>query len=471
MKRAAILLCFILLISPIAASFEERFSGIDTVIDFDEVATYNLSLTNDENEPKTVRLSLNVDDSTSWILSPSTVRIPAQSTVSQVIKLSPRVSAQGGAYFVEIRLITNEEEKMIGAPVSLGAGDREFLPSVGLFVRNDEEIDPRESFELNIELKNRNQREYDNLALTVSSDLFQTAFNMSLEGLAQEGRNLFIPIDKTTRPGTYDLEVTLRAPDRPRAIASFDTTFDVVPYSEVRESVTTNESLFKTTRTVTLQNDGNVENEYIFTTFEPLFDRFFVSSNEEYFILETEDSSQLAWNVTIPPQGEASVTYTENYRPLAVFFLVVIVSVVLYYLLRSPVVITKEAHIVDDGNNTVRVRVHVRNRSRQDVYNVTVRDKLKGILKYKEKDEVGYISPTYAKKQKDGSTRLRWDLNTLDSLEERVFVYEANPSLDVIGSLDLDRSEARFEDEKGNVRITTSRGVSVGEKYSFLPSS
>lgn len=467
MKRFVLILSIVLLL-PLSAAFTEQVDRINSNIDFGEDALFNITLTNDDPEQKTVRLNLGVSDSSQWLVSPSRITVPAESTVTETIRIIPRTNTRGGSYFIDLRLSTREFERVVGIPVSLGRGERGFSPSVSLFVRHDEEVDPRSSMEISTELVNRNQRTYENLELDVSSELFSTSFNLSLGGLAREGRNLYIPIDRTTPPGEYNLSVILAAPDETRSVSQFDSTFNIRPYTDIGVSTETDESFLKRNTRVNITNRGNVEATYKHNVSTTLFDQLFTSSSS---IQHTEINQQrhLQWNKTVPAQDSVTFTYEVNYRPLGIATAILVLAIILYFLLRSPVVIKKETTGFEDDNDTLRIRIHVRNRSTSDVYNVTVRDTLDGILKYVEQDEVGYISPSYAKKTKSGKTRLRWDMNKLESFEERVFVYEAKPKLDILGDLNLQRSQVRFEDEKGSVRITTSNTVSVGEKQGFVP--
>ena len=468
MKRF-LLLTLLLLLIPLSTGFTEQITRVDSNIDFGEEALFDITLTNDEDTSKTVRLGLGVADASSWLISPTRITIPPESTVTETVRFIPRTNTGGGAYFLDLRLTTRDAERVVGLPISLGRGERGFSPSVSLFVRHDEQVDPRQNMEISTELVNRNQRDYEQLQLDVASELFETSFNLSLDGLAREGRNLYIPLNRNTRPGTYNLSVTLSAPGETRDVSEFDSTFTIQPYTDITISSQKNSSFLKNTYTITVSNEGNSDGTHIHNVTMSQFDQLFTSTTPEAQAKTTDGVSMLQWNISSPSQEQKIITYTTNYRPLAIGITALIITIILYFLLRSPVIIKKETSGFTEDTDTLKIRIHIRNRSSKDVHNVTVRDKLDGILQYVEADEIGYISPTYAKKKKSGQTSLRWDLNTLDSYEERVFVYEAKPRLDILGDLTLQRSQVRFEDDEGSVRITTSNTVSVGEKTGFIP--
>lgn len=469
--RAVALLAALLLTATAAAGFQDQFTPIQNVVGIDEDATFNLTVTNNDDEPHTYRLSLGVDETTTWILTPNNVRVPADDSRSITVTLSPRSNTRPGSYFTRIRLEGEGERRVLSAPISFGQTERRgFVPNVGMTVTNDEQVDPRQPFPLSFEFHNRNRRTLDNLTVTVNSDLFDTSFPLSLDGLEREGQNVFFTLNDTTEPGTYQVNANLYFDEASDPITSYSTEFTVTPYSEVTVQKTADESLFKTTYTVTLTNDANIERPYEYNVTAPWYQRLFFSAPAETVLASSDDQAVEQWRLTIPADGSQTITYEWNYRGLVTAIVLAILAVAAYFYFRSPVIARKEATIVKeaDGPDKLKVRIYLRNRSSKKVYDVSVTDEVPSILDYESHDDVGYISPTRVRKKRKGKTTVHWDIEELDALEERILIYEATPRLEVLGQVDLPGARVQFEGPNGNVRVYESWGESAGSTSSFM---
>jgi uncharacterized repeat protein (TIGR01451 family) len=471
MKRILFLLFVLALTVTATAAFQEQFTPIQNVISMDEDAKFNLTITNNQDTAQTYRLSLNVDQTTTWILRPNNVRVPADESRTVTVTLSPRAGTRSGSYFARIRLEGEGEQRVLSAPISFGQqGRRDFVPNVGMTVTNDENIDPREPFPLSFEFHNRNRRTLPNLTTRVNSELFQTSFPVSLDGLEREGQNVFFTLNDTTPPGEYNVDVNLFFKETDNPISSYSTTFNVVEYSDISIQQEQDQAWFKTSNQITLHNDGNIQRSYTYNVSAPWFERLFLSSPQDTSIGDSDDGAVKQWHVTIPPDESTTITYERNYRGLVAAIVLALLGVAAYFMFRSPVVVSKEGTVVKtpNGPDKLKIRLYLRNRGRSTAYNVSVTDTLPSILEYDDHDEVGYISPSRVRKKRKGETTVHWDIDELDALEERILVYEATPRLEVLGTVDLPSVRAQFEDEDGDVRVYETWSTSAGSQDSFL---
>lgn len=453
------------------AAFQEQFRPIDNVIDIDEKATFNLTITNNQETDETYRLSLSVDQTTSWILSPNSVRVPAGESRTITVTLDPRSNTRPGSYFTRIQLSGEGEQRVLSAPISLGQeGRRDFVPNVGMTVTNEENVDPREPFSLSFEFHNRNRRTLPNLTAQVNSDLFQTSFPVSLDGLEREGQNVFFTLNDTTTPGEYNVNIDLYFGEQNNPITSYTTTFNIIAYRDISIQQEQGEAWFKTAYTTTIHNDGNVERSYAHNVSAPWFERLFLSSPNTTAIVADGEQTVKQWNLDIAPNSSQTITYERNYRGLVAAILLIAISIAAYFFFRSPVVVKKEGTVVktSNGPDKLKIRVYLRNRGRKTTYNVSVTDTIPSILEYESQNEVGYISPTRVRKKRKGKTTIHWDIDKLDPLEERILVYEATPRLEVLGKVDLPSVKAQFEDQDGDVRVYESWSTTAGSEDSFM---
>lgn len=470
-KRLTTFILVTLVLISGAAALEAQFTPINNVIGVDEQATFNLTVTNTASEEQTYRLSLGVDDSSAWILSPNSFTVSPNETRSTTVTVAPRSRTSTGSYFTRISLNSDGERRTLAAPISLGTKqNRGFVPNVGLTVTNEERIDPRDPLRLSFELDNRNQRDLDNLTVTANSDLFQESFTVDLGGLEQQGKNLFLTLDPTTPPGDYNVDANIYLNETKDPITSYNTEFTVVSYDDIIVDQDQDEGWFKTQYTTTITNNGNVERDYTYNVSAGLHERLFLSSPQNTSLGEQNGQAVQQWHLNIPSQESRTVSYERNYQGLVATILAIVLVIAAYFYFRSPVVARKEAKIIKnpDGADELKIQVFLRNRGNNTVYDVSVTDKLPSILEYKAYDDIGYISPTTVRKKRKGTTTIHWDIDELDPLEERILVYEATPRLEVLGEVDLPGVRAQFENEDGNVRVYESWTTSAGSDTEFL---
>lgn len=471
MKRLLTALLITAVCFTAVAAFQERFVPIQNKIDLDETARFNLTITNNDQVDHTYRLSLSVDQTTNWLLSPNSLRVEAGSSRTTTVSLRPKGGTQPGSYFTQIQIEGEGDQRSIAAPISLGqGGPRQFVPNVGMTMTNDENVDPREPFPISFEFHNRNRRDLDNLTLTVNSELFTDETTFSLDGLERKGQNIFFTLNDTTRPDNYTINANIFFDQAENPITSYSSQFNILSYSDISIDQTTEEGWFRTRYNVTLHNDGNVERTYTYNVSAPWFERLFLSSPQDTTLETTDGGTVKQWTLTLDPMGEQTLTYERNYQGLALTIFTIVVAVIAYFVFRSPVVAYKEGKIVKNPNGAdkLRVRVYLRNRSSKEVYNVSVTDNLPSILEYDDFDDVGYISPSTVRKKRKGETTVHWDIDKLDSLEERILVYEATPRLEVLGDVDLPSVKVQFENENGRVSVYESWTTSAGSDDEFL---
>lgn len=470
-KRIILTLLVLTFVSTPVYAVQERFTAVDNIINFGESATFSLELENPDNQAHTYTLSLNVDDSSTWIASPSNIQVGAGETKDVTVRLTPRATTRSGSYFVRLRLTGEGETKTLAAPISLGSGgERDFVPNVGLSVTHPDAVDPREQFQLGVEFRNRNRRVLNNLTAEVQSEVFYSTFNFDLDSRAREGRNLFLNIQEDVPPGEYRLRVNVYMEGGETPISSFDSSFNVVSYSNVEEQQEQNNSLFKDEYRVELTNNGNAPEVYTYDVPASFFERLFISASSPAETVTANGETVKRWTFNLAPGETATFTYQENYRGLVYTIIAVMIGTALYFYLRSPVVVTKEATVVERRGAPGKVKVHlyIRNRSRNKVFNIALNDTVPSLLSYKENTSIGYLSPSQVKQRKKGKTRLNWDIQSLDPLEERILVYEAEPRLEVLGQVDLPSAQASFEDSEGNTRTYESNAPNAGEDTTYL---
>ena len=149
-----------------------------------------------------------------------------------------------------------------------------------------------------------------------------------------------------------------------------------------------------------------------------------------------------------------------------IVLIVIVVVLALYFLLRSPIVLFKDAYVIgkaEEGVSDLKVKVLVKNRTRRIIKNVRIIDKIPSIAEVVEKEHLGTIKPSKIIKHGKKGTIIKWDIEGFEPYEERILSYKIKSTLRIVGGISLPSVKARFEDN-GKERTTTSNPVSLHDK-------
>ena len=154
---------------------------------------------------------------------------------------------------------------------------------------------------------------------------------------------------------------------------------------------------------------------------------------------------------------------TRNFRLLAILAAILVASVVLYFVFRSPLILQKEAQIrgsSSDGVSELRIRLHVKNRSARSVNSLHVVDKVTSMADVVKEASLGTLQPSKIVRKPGHGTLVRWDIDSLDSFEERIITYTVKTKLKLIGDVYLPAAKVKF-DHAGRERTAYSNEVNI----------
>jgi hypothetical protein len=240
--------------------------------------------------------------------------------------------------------------------------------------------------------------------------------------------------------------------------------YDILGYTDLRETASKNTVLFRTTETYTIYNNGNkpamAEKKFRINIFERLFTKFTPDASKEkgsdgknYFVIRQELGSQQT----------LSITKVTDYRVLVLIIILIIVIIVLYFVLRSPVVLIKNAEPLgktEEGVSEVKIRLYLKNRSRKPVHNLRVIDTVPSIAEIDKKTRLGSMEPVSIGKSRRGSVP-RWEMDVLEAYEERIITYRIKSRLTLIGGIRLPSAKSTFDAKPGKERTTYSNSINL----------
>jgi hypothetical protein len=445
-----------------AASFEVNSTPIIFRITPDDVAAYNFTIKNNEAVERIYSIGLSSGDATNWIISPSVMKIEALSSESLVLNVFPKSTTGVGYYEIKVIISYQGEEQDIKVPVYLGFEGyyTDYTPNVGLTVSAPEVQDPRESMKVSILTVNRNMLDIKNLTLRVYSSLFSKELNISLGPRKEKTNEFLFDLDPLQAPGVYKLNVEVYYPLTDKIISDSATEFKIDSYSLITPQYRKSSSWFVKTEVITLENIGNYERTKDVSLRMPWYKRMFVRTDTSAEMVRIEGKSYMQWNPSLKPMEVKEVKVTTNYRPLIIAIILIVLIIVVYYAVRSPVILLKEAVVLErdeHGISEIKVKVFIKNRSRKALENITVSDKVPGIMDYVESTNLGSMKPTRITRTSAKGAVLHWDIDKLDAFEERIITYRLKSKLKIVGEMTLPKARVKFTyGSKGRERFVLS---------------
>lgn len=468
-KKSLVLLLLVILLLPAVSAFQAYVYPVtdeSNQIYFDEIAKYELKLVNDLSTDVVYTVYLNpvewslITDSSILVKGneskiipfeilpkPSTYHGPGTHYIPVTIKAN-----NGGTYDTQITLFIKSFKESYG----------EYLPAISLATNVRDEIDPSKDMNVELLLRNRNILNIENMTLSISSDLFSKEDIVNLSGLAENRLQYKFTIPSTTTPGQYKLNV--KAFYQGKTLSDVQSVFDVVTVSLINREKEEMSYWFKNVKTSKITNDGNVPKEVSTTLDSAWYVKLFSSVDVEANQVE---KSKGEWIIYLEPGESAKFIVTENYRYLIFLIVLLVLIAGLYFIFRSPLVIHKQIVVTGqdgEGISEMKVRIFVINRTSKAYYNLRLIDNSPSIATVSKNTSFGVLQPDKIIPTDKKGTIIKWDVESLEAYEERIFTYNLKARLKIIGNLSLPGVKAKFEDVKGKERTVISAKAVIGEK-------
>jgi hypothetical protein len=197
-----------------------------------------------------------------------------------------------------------------------------------------------------------------------------------------------------------------------------------------------------------------------------LLKSIFTSSDASYERTIADDKRVLEWRIPLGAGETRTFSFVENYRVLVLLALIIVLSLVGYLFLRSPILVVKEAVGIakEDGVSHLKVRIYLKNRSARSISGITLTDRVPSIADVIKAENPGSIHPSKIAVSEKGGTLLRWELEQLEPYEERVVTYLAKSKLKIIGRISMPTAKARFTSGEKE-RVVYSNNIEVVQRF------
>ncbi|MBN2142151.1 hypothetical protein JW711_02365 [Candidatus Woesearchaeota archaeon] len=468
-----VLVAVFLAVLPAASAFTYNVEPVKNTITKSDSAIFQVTVTN----------TLEVEDQFSistrdvnWVLKsdPATKKISALSSASFPVELQPKSALiEENVYVIPVKIKSEKtgsfKEEGQSFVVFLGlAANRSYVPTVTPSVSLEKVVDPREPVSVRVSLRNRNQRDLEDLEVILKGGPeLDKSYMTHLLPLEEKVNEILFRIDPSTLPGKRSLVLKLVFENN--TISESSTEYEILGFSEMKETSSKKSSLFREENTFLIVNDGNqmgsAEHSFqmnllrrLFTSFTPEASKVKDAAGNVYYVVSKE----------LGPKESLQVSEVTDYRLLVAFIILIIIATVLYFVFRSPVILYKSGEPIGkkkhEGLSEVKVRLYLKNRANKTVTNIRLTDTIPSIADLKKASHVGSMDPVHTSKGRKG-TIARWEFASLEPYEERVIAYKIESKLKLFGGIKIPSAKARFEEKKGKERVVYSNQVNLVQKF------
>jgi len=471
MRSVVLSIIFLLLIASVSA-FELETTQ-EASIYANETAVYTFTVTNDGVSSENYELLVGLDYKWSYETNPmsylSSFTIDSDSSLSfelHIIPIYPLITS--GKYIISVPVRSSSDEKVADLVLYIKNPDAltGYLPSLNFMFDAQEQVDPRHTNRVRLEILNRNPLDIPNMQIVLSSALYNETQTTSIEPLGSTIVIFDVTYDAHQKPMNDIYTLTVIVGDK--TFTPIRKQIEIISYIDIVEVQYPSQSFFfKTTQTTEYTNNGN--NDIVKTITYPTtgFQRYFTDGNYNGQIVEESGLLYYSMDVFLPAGVPVTVEYYVNYRPIIYFLLLIGFGIFGYYYFRSSLTIKKEVmtvHVDKDGRTILKVLLHVKNRTMRIVDDVEIVDKIPAIADIEKHFEVGTVKPERVLKHEKDGTILQWSISHFEAYEERIITYKVNSMYQIVGDFKLPSALLKFKNKKQQLVKVQSNSVRVGKK-------
>ncbi len=443
-----------------ASEFYVTLRTIENSIFLDQVAYFDVTIRNTRDTDETYQI---YSPDVSWIIdtTPGEIKVNGSDKETFLVKIDPKTHVSVGQHRVvlNVKEISSKDVEQVSVPIYIKSSipdTRTYEPSIELSVDIPQKIDPREKVRVGLHLRNRNNLDISKLVIRIESKLMNKEYSIQLSGLNESTDEVIFTLNSLSKPQQDTLVVTLLRDNK--TVNSVRKTFEIVAYSELIKDVEETSGFLSKEYNIKITNDGNTESSGEYKQESSFFKSLVTLSNPKAS-KPREKRGYLVWAYTLGPQETEYISVIFNYGLYIYVTLAIIIIIVLYYLLRSPLIARKEAKIIgsfEKGVSEIKVMVHLKNRSQKELEHIRITEKIPRLVRFEKKSYVGTLAPDKIIEHAKIGTTIRWDISSLEPFEERIITYKIKSKLNIVGGFSLPKVILRFETAGGNERLVYS---------------
>ncbi len=382
------------------------------------------------------------------------IEIPGASSKETKLLLKPDRNIKEGTYFVQVDFIQENEKKLSEFfEIRVDSKIIDYPIFVSAEITEPAKIDPRKPASVSVRIRNDNPIYITGAKIQLSSKYINQEANVDIPANSEKIVQFSVSFTETIHQQKDTVKVIVSKEND--TIAQTQKEIEISTYIKPYQTETKRVNEFlKIIDEVTFKNIEPVEKEQ--AAIFPVSDLsgIFTETKPKSKIIEMEGKKYFVWeDVSLKPNEAYTVKVITNYRIPALFALLFIVLIVLYYINRSPIVVRKHAEkvkIKEGGISELNVVINIKNRSNKTIKDVRVLDRLPKLSGISEEFGQGTPEPKIRKHHKEGFV-LDWEGLLLEPGEERIFSYKIESKLPIVGNLELKPTLIQFGPKKRKV--------------------
>lgn len=470
-KKPVLLMLIVLFCLPIiyAADFTVESIPILNVISLDDAAKFDLNITNNLGTKEEFRVySLNYpewDVYTKPIISPILVQVEPSETKTIRLNVKPLHITRVGKYIININVRSQRTKRLVKTPIqlnikSIGPLIMGYVPTIIASIRMPKTIDPREEITMEITLDNQNMLDYPMVVVRLESNLIKEEIKEELGPKEVKTIKITKELDALTQKQKDTLILTVLRDDR-IITGPLAQLIEIIEYSETKETI---EKRFLKTKKemVIISNNKDFKGPIRIETSS--LKSLFTSTTPKADIVKIDGKKYHSWDVVLGPNKSMTIKITESYRPLFLIIILLIIAIALYYVYRSPLIIIKTLSTMtlkEGGISEMKVMLTIKNRSKKPIKDVEVIETLPNIVDVGKGIDIGTLKPYTILKHEIKGSIIKWRLEHLDDMEERVLTYKIKSRLPILGDLNLNPTLVKFRyNEKETIARSNTLSIS-----------
>jgi len=449
--RAMALMVFILVLAPcvLAESFTVSLSSVRDNILQNETAIFKITV---YNSLQTIEHYQIYSPDVEWNVATKPpedyiLKVYPTSSSETLVTVQPIALTKPGLYAVTLYIKSVESNEVLSKKLVLEIRNSnpyygQYLPSVQLNSFVADTMDPRTPLTVRVDLSNQNTKNLSSINIVISSKLFTKTHTTSLGPLEQKSIDFTLNLDPNLPPTEDTLKVEASTNFNSK-IYQFDAVprpFAIAAYGKVTEETNIQKSIWSKKITITVRNTGNDQQQYTARTERTLLGVLVGSLDSTARVEEQQGTTYYSWSMLVEPFEARQVSITYNYWIIYLVIIIIGGSIAGYYILRSPIIVQKSSQVLSikhGGISEIKIQIDIINRSRRQLKNVHVIDKIPNLLEYHKTEKPGLMQPDQVLKHEKKGTILKWNLGNLEPFEERVINYNSVSKLSILGGMSL----------------------------------
>ncbi|MEK6915570.1 MAG: hypothetical protein AABW89_03455 [Nanoarchaeota archaeon] len=286
-------------------------------------------------------------------------------------------------------------------------------------------------------LRNKENIKIDNLKIVAESNFFEFSETFDLDGKQDKVFEIPIILENKISAGDYEAEIIYELNDIKSSV--------ILP---IRYLETTGISVYESTSgfiikktNITKTNEGNVPAVALIDVRKNVLTRLFTVYSDRPTASERRGLFvDYSWEKEMGVGESYTVSITTNYTlPFIIILLIAIVGLFAKFVVTGKISVRKSVSLVKTKGGELALKINLRVKSRADLKNVVISDRIPGHAKLFNKFG---IQPHRIDEQ---SRKIEWDISYLNAGEERMFSYIIYSKINIVGSFELPAASVSFD--------------------------